>query len=90
MRVAGMAALTQHGHPHREEVRVVGAVRCVTCQAVVANRPVLPKERSAFLVMTRDAERVDPGVTKQLVAGGAVNVMTFAAGHPRATLIVRE
>src|SRR5687768_9933169 len=85
-----MAALTQHGHPHREEVRVVGAVRRVARQAVVANRPVLPKKRSAFLVVTRDAERVGARVTEHFVPSGTVNVMTFAAGHPRAALIVRE
>jgi hypothetical protein len=90
VRVAGMAALTQHGHPHREKVRVVGAVRRVTRQTVVANRPVFPQKRSALLVVTRDTERVDSRVTEQFVTRGTVNVMTFAAGHSRAALIVRE
>ena len=90
MDISGVAALTQHRRAHRQEMGVVRTVGRVTAEAVVADGAVLPEERAALFVVAGEAERVDARRAQHSVSARSMNVVTLAALHASAAVIVRQ
>jgi hypothetical protein len=77
-----VAALTELGHPARQELSMVAAVDGMAGPAVLFHRRMLPEERTALLRVAAVAEFVDRLGLDHLPPETAVLVMAVRALHP--------
>lgn len=64
-----------------EQLVVVGTVRQMAVEAILAHRGMLPDERATFLGMTGVAQVIDGLSLEQTRIPGAVGIMAILAGH---------
>ena len=76
-----VTALTQHRATHREHAWVIGAVRVVAITAILGDRRVFPKIRSALLGVTIKAGVIKRLLRKLKFACCTVSAMAAAAVH---------
>ena len=75
-----VARIAHARHAHLQQLRVVGPMRFVAVGAVLHDRRVLPKKRTAPLCVAGQAVFVDCALDELLGVGTSVRVVTTGAG----------